>query len=157
IFLYLGKVTDTIIPSLVLPMSVMGTFIFMYLFGFSIDNLSLLALIVAIGFIIDDAIVVLENIVRRVESRESSWVAALQGSQQIGFTIVSMTLSLIAVFIPMVFMAGLIGKIFREFAITLVIITLLSGIISLTFTPMLCSRFIKVSRNHGNIFERAAK
>ncbi|MCE2982527.1 MAG: efflux RND transporter permease subunit [Parachlamydia sp.] len=143
IFFYLGNATDTIIPSLVLPMSVVGTFIFMYLLNYSIDNLSLLALILAIGFIIDDAIVVLENIVRRVEEGESPWVASIEGSKQIGFTILSMTLSLIAVFIPMIFMGGLIGKIFQEFAITLVIITLISGVISLTLTPMLCSRFIK--------------
>lgn len=157
IFFYLGSLRDTIIPSLILPISVIGTFIFMYLFGYSIDNLSLLALILAIGFIIDDSIVVLENIVRRVEEGESPWVAALNGSKQIGFTILSMTLSLIAVFIPMLFMGGLIGKIFREFAITLVVITLLSGVISLTFTPMLCSRFIKHRDNHKpHFFERLA-
>ncbi|MBA2368102.1 MAG: efflux RND transporter permease subunit [Candidatus Protochlamydia sp.] len=147
IFFYLGKIAETIIPSLVLPMSVIGTFIFMYLLDYSIDNLSLLALILAVGFIIDDAIVVLENIVRRVEKGESPWTASIEGSKQIGFTILSMTLSLVAVFIPMIFMGGLIGKIFQEFAITLVIITLLSGVISLTLTPMLCSRFIK-PRDH---------
>lgn len=158
IFFYLGNVRDTLIPSLILPMSIIGTFIFMYIFGYTVDNLSLLALILAIGFIIDDAIVVLENIVRLVEEGESPWVAALKGSQQIGFTILSMTLSLIAVFIPMIFMAGLIGKIFREFAITLVIITLLSGVISLTLTPMLCSRLIK-ARNHKepSRFERLSQ
>lgn len=157
IFFYLGKITDTLIPSLVLPMSVIGTFIFMYLLGYSIDNLSLLALILAVGFIIDDAIVVLENIVRRVEGGEDPWTASIEGSKQIGFTILSMTLSLIAVFIPMIFMGGLIGKIFQEFAITLVIITLLSGIISLTLTPMLCSRFIKAhSQSSENILEKSA-
>lgn len=142
IFLYLGKIRDTIIPSLVLPMSIVATFAVMYPLGFSIDNLSLLALTLAIGFIIDDAIVVLENIVRHVENGETPWVAALEGSKQISFTILSMTLSLVAVFIPMLFMAGLIGKIFQEFAMTLTIITLASGVISLTLTPMLCSRFI---------------
>lgn len=147
IFIYLGKITDTIIPSLVLPLSVIGTFTVMYALNYSLDNLSLLALILAAGFIIDDAIVVLENIVRHVEAGKSPWNAALEGSKQISFTILSMTLSLIAVFIPMVFMGGLIGKIFREFAVTLVAITLISGIISLTLTPMLCSRFIKPS-NH---------
>lgn len=157
IFFYLGNLTDTLIPSLVLPMSVMGTFIFMYIFGYSIDNLSLLALILAVGFIIDDAIVVLENIVRRVEEGENPWHAALEGSKQIGFTIISMTLSLVAVFIPMIFMGGLIGKIFQEFAITLVVITLLSGIISLTLTPMLCSRFIKPkTEKKPNLLERFA-
>src|SRR5262249_34698720 len=110
--------------------------------GYSIDNLSLLALTLAIGFIVDDAIVVLENIVRRVEQGESPWKASLEGSKQISFTIVSMTLSLAAVFIPMLFMGGLIGKIFHEFAVTLCVVTLLSGIVSLTLTPMLCSRFI---------------
>ncbi|MBA3723042.1 MAG: efflux RND transporter permease subunit [Parachlamydiaceae bacterium] len=157
IFFYLGNLRDTIIPTLILPMSIVGTFIFMYLLDYSIDNLSLLALILAIGFIIDDAIVVLENIVRRVEQGESPWVAAIKGSQQIGFTILSMTLSLVAVFIPMVFMGGLIGKIFQEFAITLVIITLISGVISLTLTPMLCSRLIKAKTDHKpGILERFA-
>lgn len=154
IFIYLGKLTDTIIPSLVLPMSVIGTFIVMYMLDYSIDNLSLLALILAAGFIIDDAIVVLENIVRHVEEGKSPWQAALEGSKQIGFTILSMTLSLIAVFIPMVFMGGLIGKIFQEFAITLVIITLISGLISLTLTPMLYSRFIKSQEGRQSFLER---
>ncbi|WP_068469030.1 efflux RND transporter permease subunit [Candidatus Protochlamydia phocaeensis] len=143
IFFYLGKVVDTLIPALVLPLSILGTFIFMHLLGYSIDNLSLLALILAVGFIIDDAIVVLENIVRRVEKGEDPWHASLEGAKQIGFTILSMTLSLIAVFIPMIFMGGLIGKIFQEFAITLVIVTFFSGLLSLTLTPMLCSRLIQ--------------
>lgn len=158
IFFFLGKWTDTIIPSLILPMSILGTFIFMYFLNYSIDNLSLLALILAVGFIVDDAIVVLENIVRRVEEGENPWYAALEGSKQIGFTILSMTLSLVAVFIPLLFMGGLVGKIFQEFAVTLMIITLLSGFISLTLTPMLCSRFIK-PRNHEKdkgLFERLA-
>lgn len=142
IFIYLGKIKDTVIPSLVLPLSLIGTFAVMYAMNFTIDNLSLLALTLSIGFIVDDAIVVLENIVRRVEAGESPWMASLEGSRLISFTILSMTLSLIAVFIPMVFMGGLIGKIFREFSITLVAITFISGIISLTLTPMLCSRFI---------------
>lgn len=157
IFIYLGKLTDTIIPSLVLPMSVIGTFIVMHFLNYSIDNLSLLALILAAGFIIDDAIVVLENIVRHVEEGLSPWKAALEGSKQIGFTILSMTLSLIAVFIPMVFMGGLIGKIFQEFAITLVIITLISGVISLTLTPMLCSRFIKNHTGKKSFLERMSQ
>jgi len=142
IFLYLGKLQDTLIPSLILPMSIVGTFPFMWLLGYTIDSLSLLAFTLAIGFIIDDAIVVLENIVRRIEGGETPWTAALNGSAQISFTILSMTLSLIAVFIPMLFMGGLIGKIFQEFAVVLAIVTLLSGLISLTLTPMLCSRFI---------------
>lgn len=142
IYVYLGTVRDTVIPSLVLPMSIIATFAVMYPLGYTIDNLSLLALTLAIGFIVDDAIVVLENIVRHVEGGESPWDAALIGSKQISFTILSMTLSLVAVFIPILFMAGLIGKIFQEFAVTLMIVTLASGIISLTLTPMLCSRFI---------------
>ncbi len=142
IFVYLGKIWDTIIPSLVMPMSIIVTFAAIYPLNYTIDNLSLLALTLAIGFIIDDAIVVLENIVRRVEQGETPLQASLSGSKQIGFTIVSMTVSLIAVFIPIIFMAGIIGKLFSEFAITLTIVTLASGIISLTLTPMLCSRFI---------------
>lgn len=149
IFLYLGKLADTVIPSIVLPMSIIGTFIVMDALHFTLDNLSLLALTLAAGFIVDDAIVVLENIVRRVEAGEAPWQAAVEGSKQIGFTIVSMTLSLVAVFIPMLFMGGLIGKIFSEFAITLTVVTAISGIISLTLTPMLCSRFIP-ARTNGN-------
>ncbi len=142
IFIYLGKLRDTIIPSVVMPMAIVATFAAIYPIGYTIDTLSLLALTLAIGFIIDDAIVVLENIVRHVEKGDSALDAALTGSKQISFTIVSMTLSLIAVFIPLIFMAGLIGKLFQEFAITLAIVTVMSGIISLTLTPMLCSRFI---------------
>lgn len=142
IFIYLGKVKDTVIPSLVMPMSIIITFAAMYALNYTIDALSLLALMLAIGFIVDDAIVVLENIVRRIEHGETPLEASLRGSQQIGFTIVSMTLSLVAVFIPIIFMAGIIGKLFAEFAITLTIVTVASGLISLTLTPMLCSRFI---------------
>ncbi len=142
IFIYLGKIRDTLIPSLVMPMSIISTFAVIYILGYTLDNLSLLALTLAIGFIIDDAIVVLENIVRWVEKGEKPLNAALEGSKQISFTIVSMTLSLIAVFIPLIFMAGIIGKLFKEFAVTLTVVTLMSGIISLTLTPMLCARFI---------------
>lgn len=142
IFVYLGKIRDTIIPSLVLPTSIIATFAVMYPLGYTIDNLSLLALTLAIGFIVDDAIVVLENIVRHVEEGATPWEASLVGSKQISFTILSMTLSLVAVFIPILFMAGLIGKIFQEFAVTLMVVTLASGVISLTLTPMLCSRYI---------------
>ncbi len=142
IYCFFGKLADTIIPSLVLPMSVIGTFIVMKYLDFSLDNLSVLALTLAIGFIIDDAVVVLENIVRHIEAGETPMNAAFMGSQQISFTIISMTLSLIAVFIPMLFMGGLLGKIFHEFAVTLTTITILSGLISLTLTPMLCARFL---------------
>lgn len=148
IFLYLGNVRDTIIPSLVMPIAVIGTFAVIYPMGYTLDNLSLLALTLAIGFIIDDAIVVIENIARRIEEGESPLEASLNGSKQISFTIVSMTLSLVAVFLPLIFMAGLIGKMFQEFAITLTVVTIMSGIISLTLTPMLCSRFMP-SRNEA--------
>lgn len=142
IYFYLGKVRDTIIPSLVMPMSIILTLGVIYTLSYSLNNLSLLALTLAIGFIIDDAIVVLENIVRHIEQGASPMEGALQGSQQISFTIVSMTISLIAVFIPLIFMAGFIGKLFQEFSMTLTIVTLASGIISLTLTPMLCSLFL---------------
>lgn len=142
IFLYLGTFVDTMIPSLAMPMSIIGTFWIMELYHFSIDNLSLLALTLSTGFIVDDAIVVLENIVRRVEEGESRWTAAIEGSKQISTTILSMTLSLAAVFIPLVFMGGLLGKILQEFAVVMVVVVLLSGIISLTLTPMLSSRLV---------------
>lgn len=141
-FLFLGKIADTIIPGVVLPMSIIGTFSVMYLMNFTLDNLSVLALTLSIGFIIDDAVVVLENIVRRVELGEPPLQASLEGSRQICFTIISMTMSLVAVFIPMLFMGGLVGKILSEFAITLTAVTIISGILSLTLTPMLSSRFI---------------
>ena len=147
IFLYLGKAVDTIIPSLAIPISIITTFWFMDLFKFNIDNLSLLALTLATGFIVDDAIVVLENIVRHAELGESRWEAALKGSKQISFTVISMTISLIAVFIPMLFMGGLLGKILNELAVTMIVVILISGIVSLTLTPMLCSRLIAV-RDH---------
>ncbi|MGE0198046.1 MAG: efflux RND transporter permease subunit [Simkaniaceae bacterium] len=142
VLFYLGKVRDTVIPLLALPMSVVGTFAFMYLYGFNIDILSLMAITLSIGFLVDDAIVVLENINRHSEMGKSTWEASLNGSKQISFTILSMTLSLACVFIPMVFMAGIMGRIFREFAITIVTAVLISGFISLSLTPMLCSRFI---------------
>jgi HAE1 family hydrophobic/amphiphilic exporter-1 len=143
IYVYLGSARDTIIPVMVMPMSIIGTLAVMYALNYTIDNLSLMALILAIGFIVDDAIVVIENIVRHVEAGETPWNAAMEGSKQISFTILSMTLSLIAVFIPLIFMGGILGKILAEFANTLTTITLLSGFISLTLTPMLCSIFIK--------------
>lgn len=150
IFFYLGKVQDTIIPAIVLPMSIIGTFIVMDALGFTLDNLSLMALTLAVGFIVDDAIVVLENIVRRQEEGESRWTAAMEGAKQICFTIISMTLSLVAVFIPMLFMEGLLGKILREFAITLTTVTIISGIISLTLAPMLCSRFLSLKKRDNS-------
>ncbi|MFH1489566.1 MAG: efflux RND transporter permease subunit [Pseudomonadota bacterium] len=143
IFLFLRNLTFTLIPSLAMPMSIIGTFAVMYLLGYSIDNLSLMALILAVGFVVDDAIVMLENIVRHIEMGKGVFQAALEGSREIGFTIVSMTLSLAAVFIPVLFMGGIIGRLFREFAVTIGVAVLVSGIISLTLTPMLCSRFLR--------------
>lgn len=142
IYVYLGKLKETLIPSIAMPISVLGTFMVMSLLGFTIDILSILALTLAMGFIVDDAIVVLENIVRHVEKGEEPFQAAIKGSKEIMFTIISMTLSLIAVFIPLIFMPGLIGKMFREFAITLATVTFFSGVVSLTLTPMLASRFV---------------
>ena len=148
IFLFLRRLSFTLIPSLAMPMSLIGTFIVMYLMGYNIDNLSLMALILAVGFVVDDAIVMLENIVRHLEMGEGSIKAALNGSREIGFTIVSMTLSLVAVFIPILFMGGIIGRLFSEFAVTIGMAILISGLVSLTLTPMLCSRFLKPVDHH---------
>src|SRR3989449_1291486 len=143
IFLFLRNVRATIIPTLALPTSIVGTFAVMYLLHFSLDNLSLMALTLCVGFVVDDAVVMLENIVRRIESGESVMEASLKGSREIGFTIVSMTVSLVAVFIPVLFMGGVLGRLFREFAITISVATLVSGLVSLTLTPMLASRVLK--------------
>ncbi|BCL37668.1 efflux RND transporter permease subunit [Nostoc sp. MS1] len=143
IFLFLRDLPATIIPSLALPVAIIGTFAAMYLLGFSLDNLSLMALTLSVGFVVDDAIVVLENIVRYLEMGEAPLAAALKGSQEVGFTIISMTLSLVAVFIPIIFMGGLIGRLFHEFAITISVAILISGFVSLSLTPMLCSRFLR--------------
>ena len=145
IFLFLRRVSDTIIPSLAMPMSLIGTFMVMYMLGYSLDNLSLMALILAVGFVVDDAIVMLENTVRHQEMGEDIMAAALNGSREIGFTIVSMTVSLVAVFIPVLFMGGILGRLFREFAVTIGVAVLASGVVSLTLTPMLCSRFLKAA------------
>ncbi len=155
IFLFLRNVTATIIPALALPVSLVGTFGGMYLLGYSIDNLSLLALMLSVGFVVDDAIVMLENIVRHVEKGESPWEAALKGSREISFTIISITLSLVAVFIPVLFMGGVVGRLFREFAVTISLTILISGIVSLTLTPMMCSRLLKPvdhSRQRGALY-----
>jgi len=143
IFLFLRNVSATIIPSLALPFSIIGTFAVMYLLDYSLDNLSMMALILSIGFVVDDAIVMLENIVRHMEMGEKPMAAALIGSQEIGFTIVSMTLSLAAVFIPVLFMGGILGRLFKEFAVTICVAILISGVVSVTLTPMLCSRFLR--------------
>jgi HAE1 family hydrophobic/amphiphilic exporter-1 len=144
IFLSLGRLSEAFIPSLALPISLVGTLIAMYAFNFSIDILSLLALTLAVGFVVDDAIVVLENIVRHNEKGLPPFEASLKGSKEISFTILSMTLSLVAVFVPILFMGGLNGRLFREFSVTMAIAILVSGFISLTLTPMLCSRFLTV-------------
>ncbi|CAN5297462.1 multidrug efflux RND transporter permease subunit [soil metagenome] len=160
IFVFLRNITATAIPSLTLPMAIVGTFSVMYALNFSIDNLSLMALTLAVGFVVDDAIVMLENIVRHIENGEKPMDAALRGAEEVGFTILSMTLSLAAVFIPLVFMGGVIGRLFREFAITIAAAILVSGFVSLTLTPMLCARFLTSHRGetHGrmyNAFENA--
>lgn len=142
IFLFLRRLSYTLIPSLSIPLSLLGTFAVMFLLGYSIDNLSLMALILAVGFVVDDAIVMLENIVRHLETGEGPVKAALNGASEIGFTIVSMTLSLVAVFIPILFMGGILGRLFSEFAVTIGVAILISGAVSLSLTPMLCSRFL---------------
>jgi HAE1 family hydrophobic/amphiphilic exporter-1 len=154
IFLFLRSLSATVIPSLALPMSVVGTFAVMALLGYSLDNLSLMALTLSVGFVVDDAIVMLENIVRHMEEGESAFEAALIGSREIGFTILSMTLSLAAVFIPVLFMGGIVGRLFHEFAVTVTSAILVSGFVSLTLTPMLCSRFLRppAQAHHGRIY-----
>ncbi|HEX3234965.1 MAG TPA: efflux RND transporter permease subunit [Gemmatimonadales bacterium] len=160
IFLFLRNLRATIIPSLALPMSLVGTFAVMYLLDYSLDNLSLMALTLAVGFVVDDAIVVLENIVRHIERGESVMEAALAGSREIGFTVISMTLSLVAVFIPVLFLGGLIGRLFQEFAVTIAVAILVSGFVSLTLTPMLCSRWLKpaeANERHGRLYQMSER
>jgi hydrophobic/amphiphilic exporter-1 (mainly G- bacteria), HAE1 family len=149
IFLFLRNVRATIIPTLALPTSIVFTFAVMYLLGFSLDNLSLMALTLSVGFVVDDAVVMLENIVRRMEDGEGAMEAALKGSREIGFTIISMTVSLVAVFIPVLFLSGILGRLFREFAITISVAILVSGFVSLSLTPMLCSRLLKAMGHRG--------
>ncbi|MDQ6611013.1 MAG: efflux RND transporter permease subunit, partial [Gemmatimonadota bacterium] len=148
IFLFLRNVRATIIPSLSLPFSLVGTFCIMWALNYSLDNLSMMALVLAVGFVVDDAIVMLENIVRHLEMGKKPLQAALDGSSEISFTILSMTISLVAVFIPIMFMPGLVGRLFREFAVTIGVAILVSGFISLTLTPMLCARFLKEGVGH---------
>jgi len=153
IFIFLRNVSATVIPSLALPMSLVGTFAAMYTLGYSLDNLSLMALTLAVGFVVDDAIVMLENIVRHMEMGKSPMQAAFDGASEIGFTIMSMTLSLTAVFIPLLFMGGVVGRLFHEFAVTISAAILVSGFVSLTLTPMLSSRFLRPpSHEHGKLF-----
>lgn len=143
IFLFLKSISATIIPALALPVSLIGTFAAMYVFGYSIDNISLLALTLSVGFVVDDAIVMLENIMRHIENGEKPFDAALRGAREIGFTIISITLSLVAVFIPVFFMGGVVGRVFREFAGTISVAILVSGFVSLTLTPMICARILR--------------
>jgi HAE1 family hydrophobic/amphiphilic exporter-1 len=154
IFLFLRNFSATVIPSLALPMSIIGTFAVMYLLGYSVDNLSLMALTLSVGFVVDDAIVMLENIVRHMELGEPAFTAALRGSREIGFTIISMTLSLAAVFIPVLFMGGILGRLLHEFAVTIMTAVLVSGFVSLTLTPMLASRFVRppAQAHHGRVY-----
>ena len=156
IFLFLGNPSATVIPSLALPMSIIGTFAAMYLLNYTLDNLSLMALTLSVGFVVDDAIVMLENIVRHMEMGKARLVAALEGAREIGFTILSMTISLAAVFIPVLFMGGIMGRLFHEFAVTIMVAIAISGFVSLSLTPMLASRFLKPPAEHRNLFQRGS-
>ena len=155
IFLFLRNVSATIIPSLALPMSIVGTFSVMYLMGYNIDNLSLMALTLCVGFVVDDAIVMLENISRHLEMGKPRMQATLDGAREVGFTIVSMTLSLAAVFIPVLFMGGVLGRLLHEFAVTIMAAVLVSGFVSLSLTPMLCSRWLRpvAHEGHGKVYQ----
>ena len=159
IFVFLRSVRATLIPSLALPMSIIGTFALMYVFGYNLDNLSLMALTLCVGFVVDDAIVMLENITRHVEMGKPRMQATLDGAKEIGFTIVSMTLSLAAVFIPVLFMGGIVGRLLHEFAVTIIVAVLLSGFVSLTLTPLLCSRMLTIEReeDHGRLYAFAGR
>jgi HAE1 family hydrophobic/amphiphilic exporter-1 len=157
IFVFLRNVSATIIPSLALPLSIVGTFAAMSLLGYTMDNLSLMALTLAVGFVVDDAIVVLENIVRHMEMGKPRFVAALEGGREIAFTVLSMTLSLAAVFIPVLFMGGIVGRLFHEFAVVIMVAILISGFVSLSLTPMLCSRFLKPPGGKHNALYRASE
>ena len=139
VFLFLRNVRATLIPSVAVPVSLIGTFGVMYLLGYSLDNLSLMALTISTGFVVDDAIVVLENITRHIEAGMTRFQAALQGAREVGFTVLSMSLSLIAVFVPILLMGGIVGRLFREFAMTLSVAILISLVVSLTTTPMMCA------------------
>jgi HAE1 family hydrophobic/amphiphilic exporter-1 len=157
IFLFLRNVSATIIPSLAVPLSIVGTFAIMYLLGYTVDIISLMALTLCVGFVVDDAVVMLENIVRHMEAGESRREAALKGAREIGFTILSMTLSLAAVFIPVLFMGGVVGRLLHEFAITIMAAVLVSGLVSLTLTPMMCSRFLRPPHGGHNRLYQASE
>src|SRR5262249_33945104 len=155
---FLHNGSATLIPALALPFSILGTFAVMEMLNFSLNNLSMMALILSIGFVVDDAIVMLENIVRHLENGEAPLDAALKGSREISFTILTMTTSLAAVFIPILFMSGILGRLFREFAVTITVAILISGVVSITLTPMLCSRFLRVvhtKKGFAGLMDRA--
>ncbi len=152
IFVFLRNISATVIPSLAVPLSLLGTFAAMKLLGFTIDTLSMMAMTLSVGFVVDDAIVMLENIVRHMEMGKPRLQAAYEGAREVGFTIMSMTISLTAVFIPVLFLDGIIGRLLREFSITIAVAVLISGLISLSLTPMLCSRFLQHDNNHGRLF-----
>ncbi|HET7797984.1 MAG TPA: efflux RND transporter permease subunit, partial [Nevskia sp.] len=150
---FLRNYSSTLIVAIVLPISLIGTFAVMYLLDYSLNNISLMALTLAVGFVVDDAIVVLENITRHMEMGKDRLTAAIDGTKEIGFTVISMTLSLVAVFIPIIFMGGILGRLFTEFAVTIGLAVLISGVVSLSLTPMLCSRFLQPSHRHGRLFD----
>jgi HAE1 family hydrophobic/amphiphilic exporter-1 len=150
---FLRNYSSTLIVSIVLPISLIGTFAAMHVLGYSLNNISLMALTLAVGFVVDDAIVVLENITRHMEMGKDRLTAAIEGTKEIGFTVISMTLSLVAVFIPIIFMGGILGRLFTEFAVTIGLAVLISGAVSLSLTPMLCSRFLQPSHRHGRLFD----
>ena len=154
IFLFLRSPAATVIPGIAVPLSLVGTFAVMYLLGYSLDNLSLMALTISTGFVVDDAIVMIENISRYIEQGDSPMEAALKGSAEIGFTIVSLTVSLIAVLIPLLFMADIVGRLFREFAVTLAVTIVFSAFVSLTLTPMMAARILKhkPEREQGRLY-----
>ncbi|HEY0801999.1 MAG TPA: efflux RND transporter permease subunit, partial [Steroidobacteraceae bacterium] len=154
VFLFLRSFWATVIPGIAIPLSIIGSFVVMYVLGYSLDNLSLMGLAIAVGFVVDDAIVMIENIMRRIEQGEAPMEAALKGSQQIGFTVISMTISLIAVFIPLLMMNGIVGRLLREFAVTVSVAVLMSAAISLTLTPMMCARLLKAPKAtaHGRLY-----
>ncbi len=159
VFVFLREVRATLIPSVAVPLAIVGTFGVMYLCGYSLNNLSLMALTISTGFVVDDAIVVLENVMRHVEAGMPPYQAALLGAREIGFTVVSMSTSLMAVFIPILLMGGIVGRLFHEFAVTLSAAIAVSLVVSLTTTPMLCARFLKAARSrqarHAVSHERA--
>ena len=159
VFVFLRNGRATLIPAVAVPVSLIGTFAVMYLFGYTLDNLSLMAMTISTGFVVDDAIVVMENITRHLENGMRPFAAALKGAQEIGFTVFTISISLIAVFIPLLLMGGIVGRLFREFAVTLSTAILVSMIISLTTTPMMCAYLLKNERaeKHGRIFTASEK